>query len=140
MLQNNEVKTVGIESYDLPVSEAERFRRMLPGVEMDMSDTLSESISRLRMMKTPEEIESIKKAQAITDASFDHILGMLKPGITERDISLEIEYFMKKNGASGPSFELITIAGENTSLPHGVPGDRTLCEGDFVTMGYRRHC
>lgn len=131
---DNGVATAGIEAYDLPVFEAERFRRMLPNVKIDMSDTLSVIISQLRMIKTPEEVESMKKAQAITDAALEHTLPLLKPGVTERDIALEMEYFMKKNGASGPSFDLITIAGENTSLPHGVPGNRKIQKGDFFTM------
>lgn len=129
-----QVKTVGIESFDMPVSIAERFRRILKNVSFDISDNLSNSISRLRMIKTDEEIENMKKAQEITDASFKHILDYIKPGVLERDIALEIEYFMKKNGASGPSFDLITISGPNTSLPHGVPGYRKVQTGDFVTL------
>jgi Xaa-Pro aminopeptidase len=128
------VKTVGIEAFDLPVSQAESFRSMLPDVKMDMSDALSKIISKLRMIKTPDEVKSLEAAQAITDAAFEHILTVIKPGVSERDIALEIEYFMKKNGASGPSFELITVSGENTSRPHGVPGNRKLREGDFLTM------
>ncbi len=128
------VKTVGIEANDLSVSQAERFKNMLPDAQMDMSETLSDIILKLRMIKTPEEIKSLQKAQDITDAAFKHILTVLKPGISERDIALEIEYFMKKNGALGPSFELITVSGENTSRPHGVPGDRKLQTGDFVTL------
>ncbi len=128
------VKTVGIEAYDLPVFEARRFAQMLPGVAFDESAALSRTIARLRMIKEPEELASMDKAQKITELAYDHILSYLKPGVTERDIQLETEYFMKKNGASGPSFDLITIFGETTSRPHGVPGDRKLKPGDFVTM------
>lgn len=128
------VKTIGIEAYDLPVFEAEKFKMMLPDTQVDMSNTLSEIIAQLRMIKTPDEVEKMKKAQAITDAAFKHILDFIKPGVTERDISLEMEFFMKKNGASRPSFDLITITGETTSRPHGVPGDRKVQNGDFVTL------
>lgn len=128
------IKSAGIEAFDLSVSLSERFRSILPEVSFDLSNGLSETISRLRMTKEEYEIENIKKAQAITDAAYDYILGVIKPGMAERDIALEIEYFMKKNGASGPSFDLITVSGENSSLPHGVPGDRRLRSGDFLTM------
>lgn len=128
------IKTVGIESYDMPVFMAARFKEMLTGIEVDMSNTLSQIISQLRMIKTPDEVESMKKAQAVTDAAFKHILDFIKPGVTERDISLELEFFMKKNGATRPSFDLITITGETTSRPHGVPGDRKVQNGDFVTL------
>lgn len=128
------IKTVGIEAYDLPVFIAERFKMMLPGVDIDMSSTLSRIISELRMIKSADEIEKMKKAQKITDAAFKHILDFIKPGVRERDISLEMEFFMKKNGATRPSFDLITITGETTSRPHGVPGDRKVKTGDFVTL------
>ena len=128
------VKAIGIEAFDLPVSTAERFRGMLPDVSFDLTNGLSETIAALRMIKEDYEIENMKKAQKITDDAFDHILGFIKPGVAERDIALEIEYFMKKNGASGPSFDLIAVSGENSSLPHGVPGDRKLKTGDFLTM------
>lgn len=128
------IETMGIESFDMPVAIANRFRKMLPDVKFDLSDGISETVSHLRMIKSDGEIECMKKAQAITDAAFEHILSYIKPGAAERDISLELEYFMKKQGAKGPSFDLITITGENTSLPHGVPGNRKIKPGDFFTM------
>lgn len=128
------VKTVSIEAFDLPVSVAQRYRKIMPKVEFDISDGLSETISRLRMIKSDNEIENIKKSQEITDAAFKHILGFAKPGVSEREIALEIDYFMRKSGASGPSFDSITVSGPNTSLPHGVPGERKLREGDFLLM------
>ncbi|HEX2939082.1 MAG TPA: aminopeptidase P family protein, partial [Ruminiclostridium sp.] len=128
------VKKVGIEAYDMPVSTMERFRRIMPDIKFDISDGISETIAHLRMIKSDSEIVSMKKAQEITDKAFEHILEFVKPGVAERDLALEIEYFMKKNGAQGPSFDLITISGENTSRPHGVPGDRKIKNGDFVTM------
>lgn len=125
---------IGIESFDMPVSMAERFRNMLPDIKFDFSDGISKTISHLRMIKSDSEVESMKKAQAITDAAFVHILDFIKPGVSEREIALEIEYFMKKNGAKGPSFDIIAITGENTSLPHGVPSERKIKAGDFFTM------
>lgn len=128
------IKIAGIEAFDVPVAVAESFQHMLPGVKFDFSNSLSNTIAHLRMIKTDIEIENMKKAQAVTDAAYEHILPFIKPGVTEHDIALEMEYFMKKNGASGPSFDLITISGENTSLPHGVPGERKIKSGDFFTM------
>lgn len=128
------IKTVGIEAYELPVATAAEFERFLPGVTIDKSNTLNDIVERLRMVKSPEEIAKMKKSQEITDAAFQNVLKIIKPGVTEHDIALEIEYYMKKHGASGPSFDLIAIAGENTSKPHGVPGNRTLHDGDFITM------
>lgn len=134
LLESLGADAVGIEALDMPVSTAQRFINMLPKMKFDISDGLSNTISRLRMIKTASEIENMKKAQEITDAAFKYILDYIKPGVAERDIALEIEYFMKKHGASGPSFELITITGENTSIPHGVPGELKIKNGDFFTM------
>lgn len=128
------IKTIGIESFNLPVSEAFKFKKCLDGVNVDMSDSLSGAIGSIRMIKNEEEVANIKKAQEITDAAFKHILSFAKPGMTELEVKLETEYFMKKNGASAPSFDLITIAGPNCSLPHGVPGDRKLEAGGFLLM------
>lgn len=128
------VRTVGIEAGRLSVSDLHALQRELPDTQFDDSDALSQLIARLRMVKSPEEIESIRKSQRITDAAYAHILPFIKPGVTERELALEIEYFMKRQGASGPSFDLIVVSGEKTSLPHGVPGSRKIRPGEFVTM------
>lgn len=129
-----EVHTVGIESRELPVAELNRFRPLFPDVVFNEDDALNDAILRLRMVKNPEELDAIRRAQKITDAAYQHILPFLKPGAAERDLALEIEYFMRKNGATGPSFDLIVVSGENSSRPHGVPGARKLQAGDFITM------
>lgn len=128
------IKTIGIEAFNLPVSDAFKFKKCLDGVNVDMSDSLSNAIGSIRMIKNEEEVENMKKAQKITDSAFEHILSFAKPGMTELEVKLETEYFMKKNGASAPSFDLITITGPNCSLPHGVPGERKLEEGGFLLM------
>ena len=66
--------------------------------------------------------------------TFSHILSYIKEGVSEKELALEIEFFMRKNGAEGVSFDLITISGKNTSLPHGVPSDKKLKKGEFITM------
>lgn len=134
LAEESGTKTVGIEARELPLAEYNRLRAELPDVKIDDSCILSDIITGLRMIKEPEEIEYIRKAQALTDAAFEHILPYIKPGVSERDIALELEFFMRKNGASGPSFDFIVVSGEKTSLPHGVPGERRIREGEFVTM------
>lgn len=104
------------------------------GVEVDYSDFLEREISALREQKNEGEIEKISRAQKITDDAFSHIHKFIKVGAKEKDIALEIEYFMRKQGAEGVSFDLIVVSGKNTSLPHGVPSDKLIENGDFVTM------
>ena len=95
---------------------------------------LDKTINEQRMIKSADELENIKAAQKLTDDALTHILPFIKPGVKERDIALEIEFFMRKNGAEGVSFDLITITGKKTSLPHGIPGDDLIKSGDFFTM------
>ena len=97
-------------------------------------DTLDKLLRDLRVIKTPEEIQKIKAAQRITDAAFTHILRRIRPGVTEREIALEIEFFMRREGADGVAFDLIVVSGENGSLCHGVPSQKKIEKGEFITM------
>ena len=90
----------------------------------------------LRRVKTEEEKSRIISAQRIAESAFDHILSFIKPGVTETDVRLELEYFMLRHGASSLSFETIVVSGKKTSMPHGVPGDKKIESGDFVTMDF----
>lgn len=78
----------------------------------------------------------MKKAQEITDRTFDDLLNVIHPGMTEKELCAELIYRLYKYGSEGPSFDPITVSGPNTSLPHGVPSERVLQYGDFVTMDF----
>lgn len=93
-------------------------------------------LSNLRMVKTDREISRMKRAQEITDMAFAHALKTIKVGMSERELAAELDYFMRKNGSDGTAFDTIAISGENTSLPHGIPTDRKIQNGDFVTMDF----
>lgn len=90
----------------------------------------------LRIIKDNDEIETIAKAASIADEAFKHILTFIKPGISERDVALELEYFMKKKGASSTSFDSIVASGKRSSLPHGVASDKLIEVGDFLTLDF----
>lgn len=93
-------------------------------------------INSLRMIKTPDELKKIQQAEELGCKAFEHILEFIKPGVREKDIALEIEYFMRKHGAEKTSFDTIAISGARTSLPHGVPTDKRIEKGDFVTLDF----
>lgn len=113
-----------------------RVRKALPGVEIDATETLSDAIDAVRAIKSEEELDAIRRAQVITDACFTHMLGYIKPGIREIDAALEMEVFMRGHGAGKLAFDTIFVSGAKTSLPHGVPGDKRIEKGDFVTMDF----
>lgn len=93
-------------------------------------------IQESRMVKDEEELLKIAKAEAIGDLAFDYILDVIKPGVTEAEIALELEFFMKRQGASKLSFDTIVASGPNSSMPHAQVTDRKLEKGDFVTMDF----
>lgn len=97
---------------------------------------LKNQINKLRVIKSEDELLRLSKAEQIGDLAFSHILQFIKPGKTEMEVALELEYFMKSHGASGLSFDTIVASGPNSSLPHAVPTERILKDGDFVTMDF----
>ncbi len=97
---------------------------------------LGAAIQELREVKDPGEIALISRAVAIADETFKYILGFIKPGMAEVEVAAEMEYFMRKQGASGPSFDTILASGERSSMPHGVASTRKIAMGDAVTMDF----
>ncbi|GAB1475371.1 Xaa-Pro dipeptidase [Bacillota bacterium] len=89
-----------------------------------------------RVIKEAEELLAVERAQEIADSGFLHMLDYLKPGLTEREAALELELFLRKQGADALSFETILVSGVRTSLPHGEPSEKILERGDFVTMDF----
>jgi len=93
-------------------------------------------INGFRGTKEDWELELMRKAQAITDKAFAEVCPRIKVGMTELQLQAELIYCLYKNGATGLAFDPIVVSGPNTSLPHGVAGERTIREGDFITMDF----
>lgn len=127
------VKSLIIESTAVTLSELDGLKEALPNVAFVPVASIN---GEARQIKTAFEIDCVKKAQAITDKCFTHILGYIKRGMTEREVAAEMEYFMKKNGADGLAFETIAVSGLKSAFPHGVPGDEVLTENGFFTMDF----
>ena len=97
---------------------------------------LEDALLLPRRVKTEQELMLLRRAEEIGDKAFTHILTVLKPGITELEVAAEIEYAMKKNGASGLSFDTIAASGFHSAMPHAIPSEKKLETGDFVTMDF----
>ncbi len=93
-------------------------------------------IEKIRLIKTQQEINIIKVACEIADHAFTHILNFIKPGKTELEVSNELEFFMRKQGATQSSFDIIVASGLRSALPHGVATNKVIEKGDFVTLDY----
>ena len=126
------VKTLGYEEAYLTAAELMDFEENLNATLLPMQD----KISAFRAVKESWELELMRKAQSIADQAFTEVLGRIKAGMTEKQLQAELIYCLYKNGGEGLSFDPIVVSGPNTSLPHGVAGDRVICEGDFVTMDF----
>lgn len=135
-LKTNGIDCVSFEASNITVSKYNAFSKFLSdhGIECVADDFIDDALSTMRIVKDDYELGCIRQAQSITEKSYLEVLNYLKPGVTEREISARIEYLIKLNGGEDISFDLITITGKKTSLPHGVPSDDVVREGDFFTF------
>ena len=130
------VSRLFVQAADMSLAAFEGWKAALPAVELVADDSLDNWLLDLRAVKTPEQVEAIRRAQALTDECFSYILPRITAGRTEREVALDMEFAMRKAGAEGVAFDFIVVAGENGSLPHGVPGDRVIQKGDLITMDF----
>lgn len=128
------VSRLGIEGEDITFAEYQSLRESLKEVR-ELKDVQG-SLNRVRMIKDSDELPFIEKAVEIADNAFQQILPFLAPGVMECEVALELEYKMKKMGASGVSFETIIASGPRSALPHGVAGMRELQKGDAIVMDF----
>lgn len=119
----------------ISLAEFASFNKIFEGRLSD-SDRLDKMITKLRQVKDSEEIAFIKHAQSFTDDTFNYILEHIQAGRTEREVMLDMEFYMRRLGSEGVSFDFIVVSGKNSSLPHGVPTDKKIEAGDFVTMDF----
>ena len=131
ILKKEEIRKLGFEDLDMSVNAFERLKADVDVCLVPIGTT----VTKMRQIKTADEIQKMEKAQELTDKAFEHILGILSTDITENDVAAELEYFMRKNGAEDKSFETIAISAEKTSLPHGVPSNNKIKKG-FFTMDF----
>lgn len=90
----------------------------------------------LRAVKDAEEIRRMRAAQAVTDAAFSHIVAFMKPGMTEREVQLELDGFMRRHGAEDLAFASIVATGANGANPHAIPNDTRLEAGQCVVLDF----
>ncbi len=132
----HQVNTVGIEAAAVTLEEFASLQKRFPERAFDASSAVSDCLFSMRSIKSPEELTTIKAAQAITDRAFAEALNFIKLGVTEKQVAAYLEYQMKLLGADGLAFDTIAVSGENSSLPHGTPTERELRNGDFLTMDF----
>lgn len=134
-------ENVGILSLENTISVAllEKLDEVFSDIELDSTGTLAQTIEDLRAVKDDEEIRRMQQAQKITDDCFVHILPFIKEGVSEIELALEMEFYMRSHGSHGVAFPTIFVSGANSSLPHGEPSKKKIQPGDFITMDFGAH-
>lgn len=124
----------GFESRSVTVARWREWGERLSGITTLVAT--EGLVEELRLIKDEEEIALLRRAAALADAGFDFLLDFLRPGRTEREVGLELEFFLRRRGASAAGFDFIVASGPRGSMPHGVASDRTLRSGELVTIDY----
>lgn len=133
LLKDNGIKQMGFERNHINYGMIEDIKADLESIQTLPTANIVED---MRYVKDAEEIALTKKAAAIADKAFDKLMDIIKVGMTEAEAALELEYYMKKYGAEGLAFDTILLAGARTSMPHGIPSDKVIEHGDFVTIDF----
>lgn len=133
MIQMHNLKRIGFESNFLTFNDAENLRKEFSDVEFVPVDSL---IEKIVICKNEKEIELTKKAVDITDRTFSDLLNIIKPGMTEREVSAHISYLQKLYGADGDSFDAIVASGERSAFPHARPTDKKIISGELLKLDF----
>lgn len=123
---------MGIEAHQVSVQTFETWQAAFSGITLK---PLTDFASPLRMVKTASELDRIRACCGIADAAFQHIQRLLTPGVSEFDISLEMELFFRRQGG-GCAFDTIVASGIRGSLPHGRASEKIIESGDLVTLDF----
>jgi Xaa-Pro aminopeptidase len=131
LLKKAKVERIGFEAEHTSVAMLEEIESFIKPAQAVSTKRVVED---LRLHKDEDEIAIIRQAVQIIDECFDYICGVMKPGMTEREVSNELLQQMKARGASGSSFETIVASGERGALPHGIASDKKLAAGEMITI------
>jgi len=132
-LQKLGVKRLAIEKNHISVGTYESWKEAFSNVELVPTSGL---IENLRIYKDASELDIIKQAVKIADEAFAHVLNFIRPGVREMDVALELEFFMRKQGATGVGFETIVASGARGALPHGRASEKVIQAGEMVTLDF----
>ena len=131
-LAEENCKRVGFEGGSISYDVYRRYCDKHPHL---VFENIGDAIEVIRQIKDADEIAKMQKAQNITDKAFAHILSVINRDMTELDVAVELEYAMRKNGASAFAFDTISVSGDASALPHGTPRNVKLRDG-FLTMDF----
>ncbi|MEP7081859.1 MAG: M24 family metallopeptidase, partial [Chloroflexota bacterium] len=133
LLVEHRVEALGMEASVVTHAEWSALAEAAPGVELHAID---DELAPLRLHKSPDEVDAIARACALTDACFSHLIDFVKAGMTEREVAWELEGYFRANGAEGLAFETIVLAGPRAAMPHGQPSDARVERGNVLLIDF----
>ncbi len=125
---------IGYEGENLTVNELKKLEKALCAAQS--ATDMQQRINAPRKIKDESEIKKIAEAERIGDEAFSYILPQIREGVSEEELALKLEFFMKRAGASALSFETIVASGARSAMPHGTASKKLLQKGDFVTFDF----
>ncbi len=126
-------ESIAFEGSHVTATEYEQLQEKLSRTRWESASC---TILNLRAVKDEQEQAFTRHAAMLADKAFEHVLPMIRPGISELDVALELEWHMRKNGASAASFPIVCASGVRSAMPHGVATEKKLETGDFLTMDF----
>lgn len=133
ILKKINVKKIGILEKSMSVSLFGLYSQKLSGCEFVPA---CDAIEKVRMIKDEGEISKIRTAAKIADRGFSYILNHIKAGVSEKELALMLEFFMRKEGAEELAFETVCASGVRSAMPHGAASDKLISDGDFLTLDF----
>ncbi len=126
-------KKLGVDGLTMRVTELLEFQKVAPKIQVS---AVERQIIRIMAMKTPDEVEAMRKACQLSEAALDKLMAWVQPGMTERQIAVRLNEEMTALGSSGVAFEPLVQTGPNSALPHGMLTDRALGRDEFLLIDY----
>lgn len=127
------VKRVAVEAGFVPYGIWQRLAAAAPGVELVPVEGW---VEELRQVKDATEVERIAAACAVADGALTRLIPKIRPGVTEAELALDLEWEMRSNGAEALAFDVACLSGPNAALPHGSPSTRELRAGEVVLFDF----
>ena len=136
LCKEQNISKIYLETDFVSIGAFEKYQKAFEDIEVSADAKISDLILELRSVKSDGELKSIREAQRLTDETFSYILERIEKGRSEKEIMLDMEFFARNKGSEGVAFDFIVVSGKNSSLPHGVPTNKMIEDGDFITMDF----
>lgn len=124
---------IGFEEQNITVAQHEKYQSAIDNKTLF---AMQDKINAPRRRKDDVEIKKITEAEKLGDEAFTYVLDKIKAGITEKDIAFELEFYMRKHGAAGLSFETIAASGIRGAMPHGLASEKIIKNGELLTLDF----